>query len=78
MRKINRTPISIKSNSCVTVRKMFRFGLVVIVTLFLSALPPASSAQIIFSSERSGNGDIYVMDADGTNPVRLTHDQAPN
>ena len=32
--------------------------------------------QIAFSSNRDGNGEIYVMDADGKNPVRLTREPA--
>ncbi|MCG8620575.1 MAG: hypothetical protein MJE68_01070, partial [Proteobacteria bacterium] len=28
--------------------------------------------QIVFTSLRDGNGEIYVMNADGTNPVNLT------
>ena len=38
---------------------------------------PAASAEleweIAFSSDRNGNYDFYVMDADGTNLTRLTH-----
>jgi len=30
--------------------------------------------RIAFLSERDGNWDIYVMDADGSNPTNLTHD----
>jgi Tol biopolymer transport system component len=29
-----------------------------------------------FSSDRDGNGEIYVMDAAGTNQTRLTNDAA--
>ena len=29
-------------------------------------------AQIVFVSDRDGNGEIYVMDADGDNPQNLT------
>jgi TolB protein len=32
--------------------------------------------KIAFSSDRDGNYEIYVMNADGTNPVRLTSDPA--
>jgi Tol biopolymer transport system component len=32
--------------------------------------------QIAFVSDRDGNAEIYVMAADGTNVVRLTHDPA--
>jgi TolB protein len=31
-------------------------------------------AKIAFVSQRDGNAEIYVMNADGTNPVRLTND----
>jgi Tol biopolymer transport system component len=38
--------------------------------------------RIAFSSNRDGNDEIYVMNADGSNPIRLTHDvhsnQAPD
>ena len=37
--------------------------------LMVSAAP---QAQIAFSSERDGNKEIYVMDADGRNQRRLT------
>ena len=30
--------------------------------------------QIIFTSDRDGDPEIYVMDADGSNPKRLTHE----
>ena len=32
--------------------------------------------KIVFASSRSGNSDIWVMDADGSNPVQLTTDAA--
>jgi len=32
--------------------------------------------KIAFHSDRDGNQDIYVMNADGTNPTRLTSDPA--
>lgn len=32
--------------------------------------------QIAFSSRRDGNGEIYVMDADGTDPTRVTYNDA--
>ena len=34
--------------------------------------------QIAFTSGRDGNDEIYVMDADGRNQTRLTHDMAIN
>ena len=33
----------------------------------------APQAQIAFVSERDGNSEIYVMDADGDNPQNLTN-----
>ena len=32
--------------------------------------------QIAFTSDRDGNGEIYVMNADGSNQTRLTSDPA--
>ncbi|MEX2531770.1 MAG: hypothetical protein WD960_13465 [Gemmatimonadota bacterium] len=32
--------------------------------------------RIVFYSERDGNGEIYVMGADGSNPIRLTEHPA--
>jgi Tol biopolymer transport system component len=32
--------------------------------------------RLLFSSERTGNGDIYVMNADGTGLQRLTRSKA--
>jgi Tol biopolymer transport system component len=33
-------------------------------------------AQIAFHSDRDGNDELYVMDADGFNPTRLTNQPA--
>jgi len=38
--------------------------------------PPLESAPILFRSNRDGNHEVYVMDADGTDPVRLTDNPA--
>ena len=32
--------------------------------------------KIAFNSTRDGNSEIYVMDSEGGNPLRLTHDPA--
>ncbi len=37
---------------------------------------PGANGRIVFSSSRDGNGDIYVMNADGSNVTRLTNDPA--
>lgn len=37
-----------------------------------SATPPALSGRIVFHSDRDGDLDIYVMDADGSNVQQLT------
>jgi len=44
-------------------------------------LPAASSAQladtkIAFTSDRDGNNEVYVMNADGTNPINFTNHPA--
>ena len=58
--------------------------LVVVVVLGLTPLmvDAAPRAQIAFSSDRDGNKEIYVMDADGKNQRRLTehpgHDWQPS
>ena len=47
-----------------------------------NALASHHKAQIAFSSTRDGNLEIYVMDADGNNLIRLTnhpeHDYQPS
>lgn len=43
-------------------------------TAFLLLMPSLVMGQekIVFQSERDGNSEIYVMNADGTNQLRLT------
>ena len=41
----------------------------------LTATPPATGG-IAFTSDRDGNNEIYVMDADGSGLTRLTDDPA--
>ncbi|RPJ30057.1 MAG: hypothetical protein EHM35_12940, partial [Planctomycetaceae bacterium] len=46
--------------------------------LFLSACSHSTSSQgkIAFTSVRDGNQEIYVMAVDGSEPTRLTDEQA--
>ena len=37
-------------------------------------LPPAGNGKIVFQSTRTGNYDLFVMDADGANPINLTNE----
>ena len=37
-------------------------------------LGPTTGGRIAFASDRSGNPDIYIMNADGSSPTRLTND----
>ena len=64
-------------------RKCYLYGCLVGVLLFLVFLavqpaPVASqgdgASQIVFVSDRDGDPEIYVMDADGNNLRRLTND----
>jgi Tol biopolymer transport system component/frataxin-like iron-binding protein CyaY len=34
--------------------------------------------RILFVSDRDGDADVYAMDANGANPVRLTHNEYPD
>ena len=54
---------------------------VLFVLLLCIVLPTTSSAQvantkIAFVSTRDGNNEIYVMNADGSNPTNLTNNPA--
>ncbi len=37
---------------------------------------PGGNGKIAFTSDRDGNDEIYVMDANGSNPIRLTNNTA--
>ncbi len=39
---------------------------------------PGTNGKIAFSSNRDGNAEIYVMDADGGGQTRLTDNPAPD
>ena len=51
--------------------------LILSIVVVLGLTPPmvdaVPRAQIVFSSHRDGNWEIYVMDTDGKNLRRLTH-----
>ena len=51
---------------------------ILLIGLFVGLASPltADTMKIAFTSDRNGNFEIYVMDADGTNPVRLTKNPA--
>ncbi|MBM3242790.1 hypothetical protein FJZ31_41545 [Candidatus Poribacteria bacterium] len=50
---------------------------VVILLIFVSATwTQGVEAKIAFVSERDGNLEIYVMNVDGSNPVKLTNNPA--
>lgn len=53
-------------------------ALIVLVTAAPTAGPISAdeSDRIAFASDRSGNAEIYVMNADGTGPVNLTNNAA--
>ena len=63
--------------------KRFLLSVIVVSVLLLVAcvaptIPttPAAGNRIAFESVRDGNGEIYVMDADGSNQTRLTNNPA--
>ena len=37
---------------------------------------PLTTEKIVFSSNRNGNSEIYMMNPDGSQQVRLTHHRA--
>lgn len=44
--------------------------------IVLATQIPAADMKIAFTSNRDGNSEIYVMNTDGTHPVRLTQNPA--
>ena len=50
----------------------FILASVVALSLILLTMGIDANAQIAFASNRDGDFEIYVMDADGNNPRRLT------
>ena len=55
-------------------RSLFVIGIGCILAFVESG--QAIDAKIAFGSDRDGNSEIYVMESDGTNPVRLTQNPA--
>ena len=56
-------------------RRSFAYFILSRVLIFglISSIPSfQAQAQIAFTSERNGNKEIYVMDADGRNPRNVT------
>jgi len=57
-------------------------SLLLLATMFIGCVAPtmsttpAAGSRIAFESVRDGNGEIYVMDADGSNQTRLTNNPA--
>ena len=54
-------------------------GFLLLVVLALATCgspPPPATGHIAFMSPRDGNLEIYVMNADGSNPVNLTHNRS--
>ena len=53
-------------------------AVVVVLGLMLLTVDVDAQAQIAFSSDRDGNSEIYVMDADGKKQRRLTNNDFPD
>ena len=55
-----------------------RWVLALLAALLIGLIGQTSTAdmKIAFASNRDGNFEIYVMDTDGRNPVRLTNNSA--
>lgn len=54
------------------------FAMVLAVLLLTMPLIAAAQGKIAFASNRSGFGEIYVMNADGTNQTQLTFGNTQN
>ena len=62
-------------------RKLPATGLCIAFVVWLVAAPgqaafPGENGRIVFSSLRDGNSEIYLMDADGSDQVRVTTNAA--
>ena len=54
-------------------RKCLLLSVVMVMILGLFACEVAPPGRIAFGSNRDGNYEIYVMNADGTNQINLTN-----
>ena len=52
------------------------FGLALLLLVTSAGSAQLTETKIAFTSNRDGNDEIYVMNADGTNPVNLTNNPA--
>lgn len=52
------------------------WSVVSLMTVAVACGPSPPVGKIVFESHRDGNGEIYVMDADGSNQVNLTNNPA--
>ena len=52
------------------------FGLALLLLVTSASSAQLAETKIAFSSNRDGNQEIYVMNADGTNPINLTNNPA--
>ncbi len=60
-----------QSKICLTI-----IAIVALIFIPMSCGGPTTAPEIAFVSDRDGNGEIYVMDADGSNQTRLTNNPA--
>lgn len=57
-------------------KKLFSISLILAALIFSLSLVAAAQGKIAFSSNRDSDYEIYVMNADGDNPVNITNDPA--
>ena len=70
--------MSYETQSCSDGACFFHFantGSAPVAVAVIAAIPPPAAGQIIFSSDREGNPQIYRMDADGSGQTRLTFNE---
>ena len=65
-------------------KRLVIFFTIIVITTLISGYAQAQQLEhrILFSSDRDGNREIYIMDMDGSNQTRLTNnpsrDHKPN